>query len=135
VDARHTLDLPKGNASTEDQVMEWAEREGRIIVTKDSDFVQSHILRNRPTHLMWVSTGNLGNAALESKIERHWPSNQQAFTSCRFVELSPLGLTLHDGHKTTLHQRHVWMTARRKGGVVQTSFRPLRPCTPASMHA
>jgi hypothetical protein len=45
---------------------------------------------------MWVSTGNLGNAALESTIERHWPSIQQAFTSCRFVELSALGLTLHD---------------------------------------
>jgi predicted nuclease of predicted toxin-antitoxin system len=95
-DARHTLDLPDGNASTDDQVIEYAELEGRIIVTKDSDFVQSHILRSRPGRLWLVSTGNTSNAALESLIERHWPLIQQAFISSRFVELSTLGLILHD---------------------------------------
>ncbi len=96
VDALHTLDLPDGNASTDDQVTDWAEREGRIVVTKDSDFVGSHILRNRPARLWLISTGNISNAALESLIERHWPSIQQAFQSCRFVEFSAYGLILHD---------------------------------------
>lgn len=96
VDALHTLDLPDGNASSDDQVIERAEREGRIVVTKDADFVQSHILRNRPTQLWLVSTGNTSNAQLESLIESHWPSLQQAFSSSRFVELSALGLILHD---------------------------------------
>jgi predicted nuclease of predicted toxin-antitoxin system len=44
-DALHTLDLPQANASTDDEVTDFADRDGRVVATKDSDFVQSHILR------------------------------------------------------------------------------------------
>ena len=44
-DALHTLDLPQANASTDDEVTDFADRDGRVVVTKDSDFVQSQILR------------------------------------------------------------------------------------------
>jgi predicted nuclease of predicted toxin-antitoxin system len=95
VDALHTAELPDGNASTDDQVIERAERENRIVITKDADFVQSHILQNRPRRLWLISTGNTSNAALESLIERHWLSIQQSLASSRFVELSTLGLIVH----------------------------------------
>lgn len=95
-DARHTLDLPGGNATTDDEVTDLSDREGRIVVTKDSDFVQSHILRSRPQRLWLISTGNMRNQDLESLVARHWPTLQNALKTCRFLELSTIGLILHD---------------------------------------
>lgn len=95
-DALHTLDLPQANASTDDEVTDFADRDGRVVVTKDSDFVQSHILRSRPQRLWLISTGNMRNQDLESLIAKHWLAMQDALSICRFVELSTIGLILHD---------------------------------------
>lgn len=38
-DARHTLDLPEGNRTQDAEVVRIADEEGRIVVTKDDDFV------------------------------------------------------------------------------------------------
>lgn len=96
LDAKHTLDLPKANASSDEEVMDVADLEDRVIVTKDADFVQSHILLSRPQRLWLISTGNISNAGLEALVIRNWPAIGQALTSCRFVELSVMGLILHD---------------------------------------
>ena len=95
-DALHTLDLPRANAATDEEVTSCADREGRTVITKNSDFVQSHILRSRPQRLWLISTGNMRNEDLESLVSRHWPAMQDALATCRFVELSATGLILHD---------------------------------------
>jgi hypothetical protein len=56
-DATHALDLPDGNRSTDEQIIQFAEQERRIVVTKDADFVNSHLLSGRPAKLLLVSTG------------------------------------------------------------------------------
>ena len=60
-DAVHTLDLPDGNRTTDQQVIDLADREDRVVVTKDADFVDSHLLQSRPAKLLLNSTGNIGN--------------------------------------------------------------------------
>src|SRR5437868_6847154 len=47
-DAIHTLDLPDANRTTDEQINDVADREQRVVVTKDADFVDSHLLRGRP---------------------------------------------------------------------------------------
>ncbi len=47
-DAIHTLDLPDGNASSNEQVLVAAEHENRVVVTKDADFVNSFWLTESP---------------------------------------------------------------------------------------
>jgi hypothetical protein len=42
-DAVHTLDLPNGNRTTDVEIIDTADREQRVVVTKDADFVDSHI--------------------------------------------------------------------------------------------
>ncbi|MFN3752318.1 MAG: DUF5615 family PIN-like protein [Thiobacillus sp.] len=43
-DAVHTLELPQGNRTTDNEILDIAEREQRIVVTKDDDFVQSFLI-------------------------------------------------------------------------------------------
>ena len=41
-DAVHTVDLPLGNRTPDSDLVACAKRDDRIVVTKDSDFVQTH---------------------------------------------------------------------------------------------
>ncbi len=65
-DAVRTLDLPDGNRTTDAQVNDLADREQRAVVTKDADFVDSHVLRGQPAKLLLISTGNISNRDLYS---------------------------------------------------------------------
>ena len=61
-DALHTLDLPDGNRTTDDQINDIADRQQRVVVTKDADFVDSHLVRGRPAKLLLISTGTSATA-------------------------------------------------------------------------
>jgi predicted nuclease of predicted toxin-antitoxin system len=65
-DALHTLDLPAGNRTTDEQINDVPDREQRVVVTKDADFVDSHVLQGHPAKLLLVSTGNISNRDLEA---------------------------------------------------------------------
>jgi predicted nuclease of predicted toxin-antitoxin system len=93
-DAGHTLDLPDGNRSTDNQIMDVAEREERIVVTKDEDFVNSHLLSGRPAKLLLVSTGNISNRELEQLVVPLIPSLLLEFQTHTFLELGPSGITI-----------------------------------------
>jgi len=56
-DALHTLDLPQGNRASDNEILDVAESEQRIVVIKDDDFVQSYLINGRPQGLLLVSTG------------------------------------------------------------------------------
>jgi predicted nuclease of predicted toxin-antitoxin system len=91
-DAVHTLDLPDRNRSTDEQVIEFAEREQRVVVTKDADFVNSHLLSARPPKLLLVSTGNISNQELEQLVVPLIPRFVAEFQSHAFLELGRTGV-------------------------------------------
>ena len=94
-DALHTVDLPSANRTTDDELVATATREDRIVITKDSDFVQSFVLTGQP-RLLLISTGNISNADLESLLSRNFSAIENAFGSHRFVELGRASLLVHD---------------------------------------
>jgi len=65
-DALHTNDLPDREYTTDSQIRCIAVSENRIVVTKDSDFVDSFILKKIPEKLLIVTTGNIKNKQLFS---------------------------------------------------------------------
>ena len=90
-DALHTLDLPQGNRSTDEQILEVSEQEQRVLVTKDSDFVDSHLLQGRPAKLLLVSTGNISNRELEQLVVPSIPAIVAEFQVHTFLELDRAG--------------------------------------------
>jgi predicted nuclease of predicted toxin-antitoxin system len=91
-DAVHTLDLPDGSRTTDTQINDTADREGRAVVTKDADFVDSHLLAGRPAKLLLVSTGNISNRALEALLVPLIPDIVREFGSHSFLELDRSGV-------------------------------------------
>ena len=94
-DAIHTLDMPDGNASTDAAIIEVARREGRIVVTKDADFLNSFVLKRQPEKLLLISTGNITNPDLDTLILRNLPAILDAFRESDFVELTRTALVVH----------------------------------------
>ena len=94
-DARHTLELPRGNRTPDVELVQVADREGRVLVTKDSDFVNSFLLRGVPRKLLLVSTGNVSNAALMKLVIPSAPRIVVAFQQSDFLELGVHGLIVH----------------------------------------
>lgn len=94
-DARHTLDLPDGKRSTDRAIVEIAEREGRVVVTKDADVVNSFVVARRPSKLLLVSTGNISNARLEALLLANLAQIEAALQASAFVELNQTALIIH----------------------------------------
>ena len=95
-DAIHTLDLPRRNKTTDREINELSIRESRVVATKDSDFVDSFLLRRQPFKLLLVTTGNIRNAALEHLFLVNLDSLVRALATHDYVELSRAAVVLHD---------------------------------------
>lgn len=93
-DALHTLDLPEANRTSDQRIMEIADTELRVVVTKDADFVSSFELRATPKRLLLISTGNITNAALLELWVRNIDAITAELSQARFVELSASQLTV-----------------------------------------
>ena len=65
----HTLELDQKNRTTDTAIIELAEIENRVIITKDYDFLQSQILTHKPKKLILIKTGNINNKNLLQIIE------------------------------------------------------------------
>jgi predicted nuclease of predicted toxin-antitoxin system len=93
-DAMHTIALPNGNRSTDSQIAQHADTENRVVVTKDQDFRDGHLLGRSPRQLLIVATGNITNNALLSLFELHLDVIVSALDEADFVELTQEALAL-----------------------------------------
>jgi len=94
-DALHTLDLPRKNHTPDSEVIARARQDGRIVVSKDADFVQSFLITGEPS-LLLISTGNINNANLEKLLRANLAGIEVAFASSRFVEITGDVLVIHE---------------------------------------
>ena len=94
-DAVHTYDLVTGNRTADSDVCTAADRDHRVVVTKDSDFVSSFWLHLRPQKLLLVSTGNISNDELLGLVRHNLAAIESALSQNRFVELTRTTLTIH----------------------------------------
>jgi predicted nuclease of predicted toxin-antitoxin system len=94
-DAKHTLDLPKGNRTTDREIKRISVEEQRIVVTKDADFVNSFVIHSEPYKLLLVSTGNITNKALEEIFAKNIEQIEESLVQYDFIEISQETITIH----------------------------------------
>ena len=63
-DCIHTLDLDLGNHTADKIINQISVTERRILITKDSDFFDSFLLKNEPYKLILVKLGNTSKREL-----------------------------------------------------------------------
>lgn len=94
-DAVHVKQLPKAGDTPDAEIIAYADREERVVVTKDDDFRHSHEVNGRPARLRYITLGNMRNRELLAHSSAHDADLLAAFTVSDFVELGATGLTLH----------------------------------------
>jgi predicted nuclease of predicted toxin-antitoxin system len=94
-DSLHALDLPDGNRSTDQVLTDLSVSEQRVLVTKDTDFVDSLIIRKVPFKLLLVGTGNLGNRELLSVFFENLGEIVTGFATFDFIEIDQTAIRFH----------------------------------------
>ena len=60
-DIIHTDDLPDKERTKDNEIRKVSVDQDRVIITKDSDFLDSHIVQGIPSKLLLITTGNIVN--------------------------------------------------------------------------
>lgn len=94
-EAIHTLDLPQGNRTPDKVINELSVTEQYILVTKDSDFVDSFHLHKKPWKLLLVSTGNIKNSDLEALFLANIEKIVKGFDTFDFIEINRNNVIFH----------------------------------------
>jgi len=94
-DSIHTHDLPDKNRTKDRDIISISLSDQRIVVSKDSDFVDSILLLAKPFKLLFISTGNIPNDKLLHLFMANIESIDQAFNSNDLIELTPDSLIIH----------------------------------------
>jgi predicted nuclease of predicted toxin-antitoxin system len=92
----HTDDMPNKERTTDKEIKKFSANNSSIIITKDSDFFDSHIIQNIPTKLLFVSTGNIVNQKLLFIFDQHFDKIVALFANYDLVELSSEQIIVHE---------------------------------------
>lgn len=65
----HVEDLPLRNLTSDIYIINLAEREKRTVITKDSDFLNYHLIHQIPKKILLITTGNIVNRELFELFE------------------------------------------------------------------
>jgi len=80
--------MPHGNRTTDHDITSRADRPDRVVVTKDHDFLHSHLVSSRPTRLLLISTGNVSNDELRALFENQINRALNEFEDASRIELT-----------------------------------------------
>ena len=91
----HSTELPMGNRTTDQEICRIADRENRIVVTKDRDFLDSFWVSGSPKRLLYVRFGNLSINALLELAENEFPKLLILISQHRCIEWTSSGFIVH----------------------------------------
>jgi predicted nuclease of predicted toxin-antitoxin system len=95
-DSIHTSDLPKGNNTTDIEIIEKSIEETRIVITKDSDFLKYRVVKGEPDNILMVITGKIINTELIKLFEENFKTITDFFESGKkVIELSNETVIVH----------------------------------------
>lgn len=94
-DSIHTLDLPTKNKSKDYFITSISINENRIVITKDSDFLESFLIHGKPQKLILVRTGNVGNAELKAIFDKHLDRIINIMEENSLIEITKNEIVVH----------------------------------------
>ncbi len=94
-DTVHTLDLSSKNRTKDKEINNISIKERRVVVSKDTDFIESLLVSDKPYKLLYVSTGNISNKALQHVFIHNIQQLSDLFKNHRLIELTSETIIVH----------------------------------------
>ena len=95
-DSIHTDDLPDKERTTDNQIRDISINENRIVITKDSDFVDSYFVKEIPKKLLIITTGNITNKELYNRFSNNLDQIVELLGDCNLVEMDNTEIIGHE---------------------------------------
>jgi len=94
-DAVHTLDLANKNRSKDSEINTLSLKEQRVVVSKDTDFVESLLISSKPYKLLYINTGNINNKQLQALFSQNLEQIVLYLNDNRLIELTYKNIIVH----------------------------------------
>ena len=95
-DAIHTNDLPQKHLTPDKDIIDIAEQQNRIVVSKDSDYYKYNLIHGIPKQILFITTGNIVNKELLRLFELNFQTIEQYFESgSQIIEFDNKVITVH----------------------------------------
>jgi predicted nuclease of predicted toxin-antitoxin system len=94
-DAIHTKNLAQQNATSDTVINAISIEQNRIVITKDSDFVNSFLTIKQPYKLLLITTGNIKNSELEAIFSANLTTLVHLFDQYFYIEMSRDEIIVH----------------------------------------
>lgn len=96
-DVKHTTELPYGNLIEDTYIIQIADEEERIIITKDKDFHHHHLVSGKPDRILHIATGNITNKDLIKLFESHFDTIATEFENgAKVIEMNNEAIIIHE---------------------------------------
>ena len=92
--AVHTLELPLKNATTDSHIRKYSIEDERVVISKDSDFLDSFMIKREPYKLLYLTVGNISNAELLALFDNNHLHIVYELTDNYVVEMTKTTLTV-----------------------------------------
>ncbi|MFN0201846.1 MAG: DUF5615 family PIN-like protein [Bacteroidia bacterium] len=94
-DAFHVNTLGTGEVVLDETICKISMQEQRTVITKDSDFWDTYLVKQQPYKLLYITTGNIANKDLISLFEKNMPLIMELLTQYNVLELNQEELKVH----------------------------------------
>lgn len=88
LDFIRTLDLPDANKSKDSDIIKLADKENRIVISKDSDFLESYLIHSKPKRLLLVTAGYIPNVRLLDIFDKNIQIIIEMLTRSNLIEIN-----------------------------------------------
>lgn len=92
----HTDDLPDKERTTDKEIRTIAKEQNLIVITKDTDFLDSHLIQGIPAKLLLVTTGNIINKDLMVLFDLNFDFIEKLFDDYDLIELNNEQIIIHE---------------------------------------
>ena len=96
LEAIHTDHLPRKERTTDSEIREFTKKNDLILISKDSDFLDSHFINAMPKQLLLISTGNIPNKSLFILFDKYFDEIISLFKYSNLIELTINELIVYD---------------------------------------
>jgi predicted nuclease of predicted toxin-antitoxin system len=86
-DVIHTSELQNKNQTTDEEINSISINENRILITKDSDFYYSYIIKNIPYKLILLRIGNCSRADLIELFKKQFFEIEKQISANGMIEV------------------------------------------------
>ncbi|MCF8371151.1 MAG: DUF5615 family PIN-like protein [Bacteroidales bacterium] len=95
-DIIHTDNLPDKERTKDNEIRKISIDQNRIVITKDFDFLDSHVIKGIPSKLLFVTTGNIINISLIQLFDNQFEIIVGLFNSYDIIELNNENIIGHE---------------------------------------